>query len=256
MIGLLLSIAAISGAVAPQIQLIGLAVYLLTAFLALGGLSAITTRAQIAQQQRRSTRQATAPTSSRGRKEVTISNAAERAQARASYMPGYLDDFRLVDVGLIASEIGADGLKLRRAEFSLDDQGLQPYVVLHADPAWADQRIPVRFEILDHAGEVRFLREDPVFLREGRNNILCAYRMPLDSKSEGRAGLWELRIAVADNIVALHTFEVGPSLRERQRMIQEESASIRRRQRRLADTLPEEDADSPISLEELLRGQQ
>jgi hypothetical protein len=163
---------------------------------------------------------------------------------------------QLVDVGLIASEVGPDGLRLRRERFTLDDQGLQPYVVIHVDPSWAGERVNVRFEILDHAGEVQFVREEEVLLREGNNNLLCNYRLPLDDRSEGRPGLWELRASVDDGVVGLHTFSVGPSLRERQRLIEEETEAVQRRQRRLRETLVVEEDDSPVSLEELLRGRQ
>jgi hypothetical protein len=254
LIALLLGVVLISGAVSAQVQLLMVVGYVLMARLALGFFTSPEVRSRLPELPRRQTRAASPPPR---RSRVEVSSAAKRAQERAGALSsGYGSQFQLVDVGLIASDVSADGLRLRRSEFSLDDQGLQPYLVLNADSTWANERITVRFEILDHSGEVCFARDEEVYLRTGANNVLSAYRLPLRGESDGRPGLWEMRALVNGEVIGLHTFSMGPSLLERQRLIAEETEAIRRRQRRLQETLPEAEDDSPISLEELLRGRQ
>jgi hypothetical protein len=251
MIALLLGVVLVSGALAPQAQLLLVAGYAILALIAGGFFTSQEVRSRLPKMP---SRQQTPVR--RAVRKVEASAAARRAQERAKGLTGYRESMQLVDVGLIASEVGADGLRLRRERFTLDDEGLQPYIVVHVDSSWANERVSVRFEILDHAGEVQFVREEEVLLREGNNNLLCNYRLPLDDRSEGRPGLWELRASVDSSVIGLHTFGVGPSLRERQRLIEEESEAVQRRQRRLRETLVMEEDDSPVSLEELLRGRQ
>ena len=251
MIALLLGVVLVSGVLTPQAQLLMVAGYAILALLAGGFFTSQEVRSRLPRLPQRDQ----APTRKTVRK-VEASAAARRAQERASGLSGYRTAFQLVDVGLIASEVGPDGLRLRRERFTLDDEGLQPYVVVYVDPTWAGERVSVRFEILDHAGEVQFVREEEMLLREGRNNLLCNYRLPLDDRGDVRPGLWELRASVDGSVVGLHTFSVGPSLRERQRLIEEETEAVQRRQRRLRETLVTEEDDSPVSLEELLRGRQ
>lgn len=253
LIALLLGVVLISGAVSAQVQLLMVVGYALMALIGLGFFTSPEVRSRLPEVPRRQTRAASAPAR---RNRVEVSSTARRAQERAGGLPGYSSQFQLVDVGLIASEVGPDGMRLRRSDFTLDDQGLQPYLVLNADSSWANERITVRFEILDHSGEVCFARDEEVYLRPGANTVLSGYRLPLRGESDGRPGLWEMRALVNGDTIGLHTFSMGPSLLERQRLIAEETEAIRRRQRRLQETLPEAEDDSPISLEELLRGQQ
>ena len=251
MIAILLGVVLVSGALAPQAQLLLLVGYALLALVGGGFFTSQEVRSRLPRLPDRQQ----APVRRPARK-VEASAAGRRAQERAKTLSGYRESIQLVDVGLIASEVGADGLQLRRERFTLDDQGLQPYVAIHVDSSWANERVSVRFEILDHAGEVQFVREEEVLLREGNNNLLCSYRLPFDERSEGRPGLWELHASIDGSVVGLHTFSVGPSLRERQRLIEEETEAVQRRQRRLRETLVVEEDDSPVSLEELLRGRQ
>ncbi len=251
-IGLLLSLVFISGAVPPQVQLIGLVLYAAMALAALGVFDAEEVRRRLPRRPSLDVLRVQRPRWER----TQASDAARRAQQRASLLSDYLDDFRLLDVGLIVSEVGPDGMSLRRGEVTLDDQAIQPYVVLHADPSWNDETVSVRFEILDTHGEPHFRYEDKVYLREGQNNVLCSRRLPLGDKAATVSpGLWELRVSVDGGVIGLHSFGVGPSLRERQRMFEEGIISPHRRER-LRDAAADEDDDSPISLEELLRGRE
>ncbi len=249
MIGLILGIVLFSGALAPQAMVILLALYLLTALIAMGTFTSDAFRSRLPQRPQK--QEAKAPRKAR----LKISSAAEQAQARARQAPTYLDQFALVDIGLIASELGSDGLRLKRNNMSLDDQGIQPYAVVYADPSWADETATARFEILDSTGRACFVHEETVYLRTGQNNILSSYRLPLADKAPADAnpGLWELRVSLAGGVIGLHTFNLAPSIERRRRMIQ---GDLERRRGRLEDeTAPLQD-DSPVSLEDLLRGRQ
>lgn len=245
MIGLLLGIVVISGAVTPQVQLLTSGLYLLMALAALGVLSWDGLRRRLPAWERPSLG-FDVGRSRRGRR---ISTAAQRAQERARHLPGYQERYQLLDVGLIVSEVRPDGLHLRRGDFSLDDQALQPYAVLYVDPTWADDTVTARFEILDPAGETLFICEDRVRLRGGQNNVIASYRLPLHEQAGAmQPGLWELRVAVDGITLGLHTFSVAPSLQERRRMFREGTAAQGKRLREVDD--------SPVSLEDLLRGHQ
>ncbi len=249
MIGLMLGLAAFSGAISSQVAVIGLGVYLL---MALAGLGAFNVRAlQSAMQERQQARQARPR---RPAARIQTSSAAQKARQRASNLAEYDEVFTLADIGLIVSEITASGLNIRRGDVTLDDQGVQPYAVIHADAGWTDQTVTARYEILDQTGETLFRHDEEVYLREGQNNLLSSHRLPLGAKAPEGAnpGLWELRISVAGHVIGLHTFAVGPSMTQRQRLMSE----LDQRRARLRDSdTPAPGDDSPISLEDLLRGQ-
>lgn len=253
MIGLMLSLIFISGAVAPQVQLGILVAYALAVIAGLGFFSPDELRRRLPQ-----TRRERYKAPSRKQTRIKVSSAAEKAQRRAKAQPDYFEQFQLVDVGVIVNEVRDDGMHLRRGNVTLDDQGIQPYVVLHADPSWANETVTVRFEVVDQSGEPKFLHEKEVYLREGQNSVLSDNRLPLiERAAEHNPGMWELRVSADGTMVGMHTFAVGPSMEERRRMIQNDVA--RRRARLTDEPAPgaaDVDDDSPVSLEDLLRGRQ
>lgn len=250
LIGLLLSFIFLSGAAAPAVQLGILVIYTLIALAGLGVFNAEEVRRRLPARPVLDTLRTDVQ-----RRVSTTSAAARRAQERAELLHNYQDAFRLLDIGLIVSEVGPDGMRLRRGEVSLDDQAVQPYLVLHADPSWTNETVPVRFEILDSRGQPQFYFQERVYLRAGQNIVLSSNRLPLGDKITANPGLWELRISVDGGVIGLHSFGMGASIRERQRLFEEGSISAyRRRQERLREV--DEEDDSPVSLEELLRGHQ
>ncbi len=248
LIGIMLGIAIFSGALPAQIAVIGAALYGLMALYGLGAFNPAALRRTLEDRQR------AAEARPRPRARIPASSAAQTARQRAANLGSGPDVFTLTDIGLIVSEVAADGLHMRRGDVTLDDQGVQPYAVIHAEPEWADQTVTVLFEILDQSGATLFRRTEEVYLREGQNNLLSSHRLPLGAKAPEAAGpgLWELRVSVAGQAIGLHTFAVGPSLAQRQRLI---SALDQRRARLQEDDRPAPADDSPVSLEDLLRGQ-
>ncbi|NPV68795.1 MAG: hypothetical protein HPY64_16810 [Anaerolineae bacterium] len=249
LLGLMLAPIFASGILPSQVLVIGLALYLIMALIGLGLFDL--------DELRRRLPQAGADvriTMPRRRSRVRASSAAQRAQERASSLAGYEGQFTLADIGLIVSEMRPDGLHLRRDDLTLDDEGIQPYVVIDADSSWANETVTAQFEILDQSGQLLFRHVEDVYLREGQNNILSSNRLPLGTKAPAGVGpgLWELRVTLAGSVIGLHTFPVGPSLTSRQRMI----GDLERRRGRLTDQAAAPVDDSPVSLEELLRGQQ
>lgn len=254
-IGMILGVVVVSGAVSVQTQAAATALYLLVAMAAMGVFGTAWQRMTEQGTLRRKSSERTQVEQRQSGSRRVRSSAASRAQDRARTHPTYLDQFTLIDTGLIASEIGPEGMRLKRDNVTLDDQGVQPYAVIHADDSWSDETVAAVFEILDPSGDVQFRHAQEVYLREGQNNIMSENRLPLGSRMpEGAApGLWEMRVTIADSVIALHTFSVGPSTEQRRRMIQ---ADLAQRRGRLTDDdapLPDDqDFDSPVSLEDLL----
>ncbi|MBN1966568.1 MAG: hypothetical protein JW910_18090 [Anaerolineae bacterium] len=254
-VGLLLIFIVATGAVAAQVQAVLAVLYIFTALVALGVFSPEIVRHYLPQRSRRTatTRTAAQP----AEQQKGISRSAQRASERASRQPHYQERYNLLDVGLIASEIGRDGMALKRVGLSLDDQAIQPYILLGVDPLWADERVVVRYEIVDPSGAVLFIHEEEKLLRDGRNTLIASHRLPLDDKTATvPPGVWELRVSVDNGLVALHNFNVAPSLKERQRLFKDQAAqSSGARRERLRDERIDPDEGQVISLEELLRGQ-
>lgn len=247
MIGLLLGVLVLSSSLAPQVEAAILSLYLLVALGTSGLISGEEVRRRLPQRPRLRLPQMEGQ--GRGPR---ASEAARRAQERARNHPAYGERFALLDVGLIVSEVGPEGMRLRRGEATLDDQAIQPYVVLRAAPPWVEEKAIVRFEVLDSRGDRLFVCEDEVYLRQGVNNILASHRLPLRGRSGVQPGLWDLHVVVQGHMLAMHSFGVGPSLRERERLFRDDRAQQRLRDVGEADG----DDDSPISLEDLLRGRQ
>jgi hypothetical protein len=174
--------------------------------------------------------------------------AAERARRRGGYIS---PDITLVDIGLIASQSGADGMVMRRARStSKDDDGVRPFVTINVAPESSDRHALVRFEIIDHNGQEQYVYEMKSYLRDGEMNILADHHLPLagNQKVMG-AGDWDLRVFIDGQLHGMHNFVLAPSIRERRNRIagSEDEAAYRLEE-------PEHE-EIPLSLEELLRSQ-
>jgi hypothetical protein len=176
--------------------------------------------------------------------------ATERARRRGSYID---ESTPLVDIGLIATQSGYEGTVMRRARsVSRDDNGVRPFITLNVAPEASDQRVLVRFEILDHEGQEQYIHEMRTYLHDGEMNVLATHHLPLmDNDSiprEGDWGDWDLRVYIDNRLIAMHNFTLGPSVYERHR--RPESGELERRRR-----LEAQDEALPTSLEDLLRSQ-
>lgn len=171
--------------------------------------------------------------------------AVERARRRSSYTP---DGLTLLDVGLIALTSSSDGMVMRRSRsISLDDDGVRPYITLHVQADAADRNSVIRFEILDQNGQTQYVHEMKTYLRDGEMNILADHHLPLlgNEKLES-AGDWDLRVTVDGALMGLLSFNTTPSLEARRRYLRGDDEAVQR----LED---DSQADSPVSLEDLLR---
>lgn len=174
--------------------------------------------------------------------------AAERARRRSSYIPSGLT---MLDIGLISLQSSPEGMVMRRGRtISLDDSGVRPYMTLSVGAAEADRNALVRFEILDQNGEVQYVHEMKTHLRDGEMNILADHQLPLlgNEKLTG-AGDWDLRVMVDGALIGLLAFTTTPSITERQRLMERRADQAAYR---LHDEVEE---DSPVSLDDLLRGE-
>lgn len=256
--GIIFAAAMLSGQLAPQLSVILLGVYAALVLFATGAVGTAIERAGLTGRSN-GQQDSTVTRRTRRRSKVEVSKAAQQAARRAGEMPTYISQFDLVDIGLIVNELGPDGLNLRRGNPTLDDQGVQPYVVLNADPSWHGETVNVRYRIVDQTGATRFVHEEDAYLQAGQNNLLSTHRLPLGRKAPDDAmpGHWELRIEVAGSVVGLHTFAVGPSVEQRRRIVQQDMEQRRGRLRDDVSPPPrslDADDDSPVSLEDLLKG--
>jgi hypothetical protein len=175
--------------------------------------------------------------------------AVDRARRRGSQIYSSL---ALIDVGLISSHTTSEGMVMRKSRaISGDDDGVRPFVTLHVRPEDADRNSLVRFEIIDHNGQRQYIHEMKVFLRDGEMNILADHHLPLAENAQLTAtgGEWDLRVSIDGMLAGALTFNVTPSLRARERQL----AQAARRVSDPADRPAE--ADAPVRLEDLLRGQ-
>jgi uncharacterized integral membrane protein len=173
--------------------------------------------------------------------------AQERAQQRGSY---FTDDIELIDIGVISTQSGSDGVVMRRTRtVSKDDDGVRPFVILQVPPEDAERNVTIRFEFIDHRGEQQYVHQVNPYLRDGEMNILADTHLPLwgNDKIVG-IGDWDLRVYINNNLVGLHSFHCTASQSDRQ---QQTAERVEERRRRLTDTRRE----TPVSLEDLLRGQ-
>ncbi|MBE0691013.1 MAG: hypothetical protein IH587_12920 [Anaerolineae bacterium] len=172
--------------------------------------------------------------------------AVERVRRRGNNLHGSV---MLLDVGLITTLSGPEGLVMRRArDLSKDDDGVRPFTVLHVSPEDADRRSIIRFEFIDGDGEVCYVHEMNTYLRDGEMNLLADQQMPLFDNDRVRAGEWDMRVYVDNRLVGAHPFSIAPSLEDRFPRAAQERAARRLREE-------EQEQETPLRLEDLLREQ-
>ena len=183
---------------------------------------------------------------------MRMSNEAREATDRARRrLGGYSgSDVALLDIGLISSHTSPDGVVMRKSRaISGDDDGVRPFVSLHVPASEADRHVHLRFEIIDHNGEQRYIHEMKTFLRDGEMNILADHHLPLLNNAElaRSGGEWDLRVAIDSMWLGMLSFSVTPSVQDR---------DFRPASERLQDREPAAvQSSAPLSFEDLLRGQ-
>lgn len=189
--------------------------------------------------------------------------ASDRARSRGAFLAR---DLTMVDIGLIATQSGDEGMVMRRTRsISKDDDGVRPFMTMEVPTAEADRNATLRFEMIDQTGTQQYIHEMPVFLREGEFNVLSDHHLPLlgNALIEGQ-GDWDLRVYIDEALVGIHTFNLTPSTADRRaRLSRDRDAAPRhyvtgaQAERRNVERPagPAAQDDSPTSLEDLLRGQ-
>ncbi len=197
-----------------------------------------------------------------------VSPQAQEAQDKARSRGGYFArEIGMIDVGLIATQTGDEGMVMRRTRtISKDDDGVRPFITLDIPPSEADQNATLRFEMIDQSGREQYIHEMQVFLRDGEMNILADHHLPLmeNGQIEGQ-GDWDLRVHLDDVLVGIHTFSLTPSTEDRRaRLSGNRSNSPRhyvtgsddeRSERPAPIRRTTADESAPMSLEDLLRGE-
>ncbi len=187
-----------------------------------------------------------------GKTSADAREAAERAQARGSYL---VSGLHLLDIGLIALRDSYEGMVMQRTRnLSLDDEGARPYITLQVPAIEADRHADIRFEILDAHGKVVYMHEQQMYMRDGRMDVLADNMMPLSSSELNIAhGEGDLRVYVDGELIAILGATIAPSTRDRwagRRPSRDRDAADR-----LQDTPKQDDDDAPVSLEDLLKKQ-
>ncbi len=175
--------------------------------------------------------------------------AVERARRRgSSTLEG---GPTLMDIGLISSHSGSEGMVMRRSRsISKDDDGVRPFITLHVPPEEADRTAHIRFEMLDSNGVEQYIHEMKAYLRDGEMNILTDHHLPLASNDHPlNPGDWDLRVQVDGVLVGALAFTVTPSMKDRQRQFGASDDG------EISQRLQVEEEDMPLSLELLLREQ-
>ncbi|GAB4512576.1 MAG: hypothetical protein OHK0046_12330 [Anaerolineae bacterium] len=186
-----------------------------------------------------------------------MSPQAREAVSRASSRMGYRSpSAQLIDVGLIASQSGPEGMTMRRTRsISKDDDGVRPFVTLHVTPEQADRNVLIRYEIIDQNGREQYIYEMKVYLRDGEMNILADNHLPLRSNQQiAGMGNWDLRVLVDGNLAGIHNFALTASTEERRRRLSGNEYYVTGQNSREMDD-DDDSEDIPLSLEELLRNQ-
>lgn len=196
--------------------------------------------------------------SARSRMSPQAREAVGRVRGRSEYLE---TDLQLVDVGMIATQSGREGMVMRRTRsISKDDDGVRPFVTLLVPESEAGRSVGVRFEIIDQTGQEQYVHEMELYLRDGEMNILTEDHLPMMNNDQvAGMGEWDLRVYIDGTEMGVHNFALTASENERRerlggRRVEKQhfvtgSASPEGSQ-------PEEDEDIPLSLEELLRSQQ
>ncbi len=248
-LSVLMALVMISGNVTADVQALIFGLFVLALAGTFVDLTALTARIQMIQQQ--------SPLS-RARMSPQAREAAARAQSRHVYRS---TDVQLVDVGLIASQSGREGMAMRRTRtISKDDDGVRPFLTLQVPPQEAERNARIRYEITDQNGREQYIYEMSVFLRDGEMNILADNHLPL-RKNDNIAGMgdWDLRVYVNSDLVAVHNFALTASSEERRRRLGAEyyvtETEQQERDERPARPLhiADDDEEIPLSLEDLLR---
>jgi hypothetical protein len=140
--------------------------------------------------------------------------AESRAKQRGAY---YRGGVTMLDIGAIAVQSSYEGMAMRRTKtVSKDDDGVRPYISLYVDPREANRNAIVRFEVIDHQGEPKFVYEVKKYLREGEITVMSDNYLPLSGNQDVRgAGDWETRVYVDGNLMGVHDIILTPSINER-----------------------------------------
>ncbi len=180
-----------------------------------------------------------------------MSNDARQAYERARAREYRTAEVQMIDIGVIASQTGADGMVMRRAtSISKDDDGARPFLTLVVPPEEAERNAIIRFEFIDQNGDRQYVHTMRVYLREGEMNILADHHLPLmDNERIAGMGDWDLRVYVDDVLIGIHTFSLHPSMTERRQRLRGGQYY------EMGEARPRRSSDTPTSLEDLLRNQ-
>jgi hypothetical protein len=187
-----------------------------------------------------------------------MSADAREAAQRASSRPGYhTSGVKMIDVGLIASQSGRDGMVMRRTRsVSKDDDAVRPFVTLHVPTAEADRNVNLRFEIFDQNGRELYVHETQTFLRDGELNVLADHHLPLMRNDQvAGVGDWDLRVYMDNFLVGVHNFALTASNEERRRRLGGHSSGEYYEMGETRREVEPEPEERSLSLEELLRDQ-
>lgn len=178
--------------------------------------------------------------------------AYARAEARGTYRS---NNVQLVDIGMITTQSGDDGIVMRRTRsISKDDDGVRPFLTVQVPTQEAERNALLRFEIVDHNGNEQHVHEMTVYLRNGEMNLLSDHHLPLmDNPYIEGMGDWDLRVYLDNGLMGIHNFALTPSFEDRRARLNRRKSTGQAQQSAMQ---PEKKVNkNPMSLEDLLRNQ-
>jgi hypothetical protein len=142
-----------------------------------------------------------APAAHAAQRQPPLTDAAQRAMQRAGYQadPRYV---QVADMGLLAYRHTHKPRLVREGDVLLDTNYLRPFVELRLPHA---ARGTLRFELLDHTGQLRYADEAQYNLKPGKNTLLPGTWLPLEDKVI-EPYEWQLRVSTKDTLLAEHRF--------------------------------------------------
>jgi len=207
-LGLVIAFALFAGVASPAVQLVLLGIF---------AVSMVASMVELGSE-RQSLMDTIRKAPLRNRTSPQAKEAVERARTRGGFVD---DDLMVMDIGVIASQNGYDGMAMRRTRSaSKDDDGLRPFVTINVAPNQAHRNSVIRFEVYNQSGEQEYVHEMRTYLREGEMNIMADHHLPLAGNPDiGGYGDWDVRVYVDGNLAALHDFTMSPSINDRTRRL-------------------------------------
>ena len=155
---------------------------------------------------------------------------------------------RLLDIGLLSYDGGTQPKVIRAETVPAYATSLRPFVLINvANPH--DAHFTLRFQLVDQAGQTRYLTEERFHFQHGKNFFTPHNWLPMGDDEPG--GNWSMHVSISDQPLARHDFVIAPDTGAYFRAYLRPDGEIDEWLSKSATSVPTED----LSLEELIGDQ-